>query len=94
MPRETFKTTTEFEAVERERVLPPGTRWHYNEDATRVVVPVSAQIESRVHIDPTAKISTGVTILEGVSVGKGAVIDRNAVVEQDIDPVEDVELET
>ncbi len=95
MPRDVFETTTEFEAVERERVLPRGTRWHYNADASRVIIPSETDIQGEVYIDPTAKIGAGVTILvEVTSIGKGAVVDRNTVVDHDIGPVEDVKLET
>lgn len=93
MPRDVFDSTTEFEAVEREKLLPHGTRWHYNADGTRVVIPTDTDIQGDVHIDPTAKVGTGVTILEEVtSVGKGATIRNNVVVERNVAPNEVVRL--
>lgn len=85
MPRDVFETTTEFEAVERERVLPPGTRWHYNDkDGTRVVVPINADIQNDVYIDETAKLGDNVTILAGLTIKEDAVIGNNVTIRRDV----------
>lgn len=69
MPREVYDSTTEFEKVEREQVLPRNSRWHYNEDGTRVVVPIDANIQESVYIDPSAGIENLVYLGAGSSVG-------------------------
>ncbi|MDO8335367.1 MAG: hypothetical protein Q7T74_01105 [Candidatus Saccharibacteria bacterium] len=70
MPRDNFDSTTEFEAVERKKLLKPGYRWLTNPNGSRG----SARIDRRAELGPDVTIGESVFIGEGVTVGEGAII--------------------
>lgn len=82
MPRrEAFDSTTEFEKVEREQVLPPGMKWHINPDG-KVPVHKDSEIDPTATISERVRTSAQVVVEADVVVGAGAILYEAAVLKQ------------